>query len=205
MADPEAGQSYVAKGTSIENLTWYDIGDSTSAQTYLGNLCIKGLVKNEVSDTPSIPDTPDVPDTPDTPDTPDIPDTPDVPDTPDTPDVPDTPDTPDVPDTPDTPEEPEKAKSSDFSKATATMELKSFSWDMLNNTLKFEIEFDYENLTYSKYSNIERHIIWKYKNLDLPLESFSRKERKDSNLTTSLHCHHPDPAMNPRIAWIITT
>lgn len=149
MADPEAGQSYVAKGTSIENLTWYDIGDSTSAQTYLGNLCIKGLVKNEVSDTPSIPDTPDVPDTPDTPDTPDIPDTPDVPDipdTPDTPDVPDTPDTPDVPDTPDTPEEPEKAKSSDFSKATATMELKSFSWDMLNNTLKFEIELKIDNI-----------------------------------------------------------
>ena len=44
--------------------------------------------------------------------------------------------------------------------------------------IKFEIEFDYENLTYSKYSNIERHIIWKYKNLDLPLESFTRKERK---------------------------
>lgn len=44
--------------------------------------------------------------------------------------------------------------------------------------IKFEIEFDYENLTYSPYSNIERHIIWKYKNLDLPLESFTRKERK---------------------------
>lgn len=44
--------------------------------------------------------------------------------------------------------------------------------------IKFEIEFDYENLTYSKYSNVERHIIWKYKNLSLPLESFTRKERK---------------------------
>lgn len=44
--------------------------------------------------------------------------------------------------------------------------------------IKFEIEFDYENLTYSKYSNIERHIIWKYQNLDLPLESFTRKERR---------------------------
>lgn len=44
--------------------------------------------------------------------------------------------------------------------------------------LKFEIEFNYEDLTSSKYSNTERHIIWKYKNLNLPLESFNRKERK---------------------------
>lgn len=44
--------------------------------------------------------------------------------------------------------------------------------------LKFEIEFNYENLTYSKYSSTERHIIWKYKNLDLSIESFNRKERK---------------------------
>lgn len=44
--------------------------------------------------------------------------------------------------------------------------------------IKFEIEFDYENLTYSEYSSVERHIIWKYKNLSMPLESFTRKERK---------------------------
>lgn len=44
--------------------------------------------------------------------------------------------------------------------------------------LKFEIEFNYENLTYSKYSSTEKHIIWKYKNLELPIESFNRKERK---------------------------
>lgn len=44
--------------------------------------------------------------------------------------------------------------------------------------LKFQIDFHYEDLTYSKYSNIERHIIWKYENLDIPLESFNRKERK---------------------------
>lgn len=43
---------------------------------------------------------------------------------------------------------------------------------------KFEIEFNYENLTYSEYSSTQRHIIWKYKNLDLPLESFNKKERK---------------------------
>lgn len=44
--------------------------------------------------------------------------------------------------------------------------------------LKFEIEFDYEDLTCSKYSSLERHIIWKYKYLDIPLESFNKKERK---------------------------
>ena len=44
--------------------------------------------------------------------------------------------------------------------------------------LKFEIEFNYEDLTYSKYSGTERHIIWKYQNLELPIESFHRKERK---------------------------
>lgn len=44
--------------------------------------------------------------------------------------------------------------------------------------LKFEIEFNYENLNNSKYSSTERHIIWKYKNLNVPLESFNRKERK---------------------------
>ena len=44
--------------------------------------------------------------------------------------------------------------------------------------IKFEIEFHYENLTNSKYSSTERHIIWKYNYLGLPLESFNRKERK---------------------------
>ena len=44
--------------------------------------------------------------------------------------------------------------------------------------LKFEIEYDYTELTYTKYSGIDRHIIWKYKNLKLPDEAFSRKEQK---------------------------
>ena len=43
---------------------------------------------------------------------------------------------------------------------------------------KFQIDFNYENLEKSKYSNTERHIVWKYKNLELPIESFTRKERK---------------------------
>lgn len=54
--------------------------------------------------------------------------------------------------------------------------------------LKFEIEFNYENLTYSKYSGTERHIIWKYKNLGIPLETFNKKERKliENYLTESV-------------------
>lgn len=44
--------------------------------------------------------------------------------------------------------------------------------------LKFEIEYNYEDLTASKYSNTDRHIIWKYLNLKLPLEYFTRKEKK---------------------------
>ena len=44
--------------------------------------------------------------------------------------------------------------------------------------LKFEIEYNYEEINSAKYSDNERHIIWKYFNLNLPEEAFSSKERK---------------------------
>ena len=44
--------------------------------------------------------------------------------------------------------------------------------------LKFEIEYNYEDLTLSKYSSMDRHIIWKYLNLKLPEEAFTRNEKK---------------------------
>lgn len=44
--------------------------------------------------------------------------------------------------------------------------------------LKFEVEYNYDTLEFSKYSSIQRHIIWKYKNLEIPLESFVKKDRK---------------------------
>ena len=44
--------------------------------------------------------------------------------------------------------------------------------------LKFEIEYNYENFTNSNYSNNDRHIIWKYENLKLPDETFTRSELK---------------------------
>ncbi len=42
---------------------------------------------------------------------------------------------------------------------------------------KFNIEYKYENLLGSKYSSLDRHIVWKYKYLDLPIERFSKRER----------------------------
>lgn len=44
--------------------------------------------------------------------------------------------------------------------------------------LKFEIEYNYEKFINTKYSNMDRHIIWKYTNLGLPEEAFTSKERK---------------------------
>ena len=44
--------------------------------------------------------------------------------------------------------------------------------------LKFEIEYNYEKLSNSNYSNLDRHIIWKYNNLKLPQEAFSKNEQK---------------------------
>lgn len=44
--------------------------------------------------------------------------------------------------------------------------------------LKFEIEYNYEDLTLSQYSNEDRHIIWRYNNLNLPYEAFTKSEKK---------------------------
>ncbi len=44
--------------------------------------------------------------------------------------------------------------------------------------LKFNIEYDYEDLSTSKYTNGERHIIWNYKYLDFQIERLSKKDRK---------------------------
>ena len=46
------------------------------------------------------------------------------------------------------------------------------------DSTKFRIEYKYENLLNTKYSNNDRHVIWKYKYLEEPLEKFSRKEQK---------------------------
>lgn len=43
---------------------------------------------------------------------------------------------------------------------------------------KFNVEYSYENLISSKYSNYDRHIIWKYKYLGYPIERLNKKEKK---------------------------
>ena len=43
--------------------------------------------------------------------------------------------------------------------------------------LQFKIEYDYENLQKSNYSNYDRHIIWKYKYLNIALERLSKRDR----------------------------
>ena len=44
--------------------------------------------------------------------------------------------------------------------------------------LKFHVEYNYEDLERSSYSNYDRHIIWQYKYLDLSVERLSKKDRK---------------------------
>lgn len=44
--------------------------------------------------------------------------------------------------------------------------------------LKFNVEYSYEDLLGSKYTSYDRHIIWKCKNLNFPLERLSKKDRK---------------------------
>lgn len=43
---------------------------------------------------------------------------------------------------------------------------------------KFNVEYNYEDLTNSDLTSYDRHLIWKYKYLDTSLSSFSRKDRK---------------------------
>ena len=54
-------------------------------------------------------------------------------------------------------------------------------WSNLTITIsdnKYKVEFNYDNLIATKFNSMDRHIIWRYKYLDLPIESFNRKERK---------------------------
>jgi len=43
---------------------------------------------------------------------------------------------------------------------------------------KFGVEFNYDNLTQSKYTSYQRHLIWRHEYLNLPLNSYNKEERK---------------------------
>lgn len=44
--------------------------------------------------------------------------------------------------------------------------------------MKFKVEYGYENLQNSRYDSYERHIIWRYKYLNLEIEHLPKEERK---------------------------
>lgn len=44
--------------------------------------------------------------------------------------------------------------------------------------LKYKVEYGYEDLNVSEFDTNERHLIWGYKYLQTPYESFNRKERE---------------------------
>ena len=53
-------------------------------------------------------------------------------------------------------------------------------WTNLTITMsgtKYRVEFNYDNLVKSKFNGFDRHIIWRYKYLDLPIESFNKDEK----------------------------
>lgn len=43
---------------------------------------------------------------------------------------------------------------------------------------KFKVEYSYENLVNSNFSSYERHLIWRYKYLQIPIESYSKKDKE---------------------------
>ncbi len=43
---------------------------------------------------------------------------------------------------------------------------------------KFNVEYDYEDLVNSSYTSYDRHLVWRYKYLEVPISSYSRKDRK---------------------------
>ena len=43
---------------------------------------------------------------------------------------------------------------------------------------KFKIEYNYEPLDNSEYSNYDRHVIWRYEHLGIDINSINKKERK---------------------------
>ena len=55
------------------------------------------------------------------------------------------------------------------------------TWTNLTMMIKgtqFKIEYDYEDLSKSKFSSYERHIIWRYNYLGIKEEQLSRKEKE---------------------------
>lgn len=50
--------------------------------------------------------------------------------------------------------------------------------DIICSNKKFVVKYGFENLLNSQYSPDERHLIWRYDNLQIDLDSLNRKDRK---------------------------
>lgn len=44
--------------------------------------------------------------------------------------------------------------------------------------INYYVEYNYDDLVNSEFDNYSRHIIWRYKHLDMPIESYTRRERE---------------------------
>ena len=54
-------------------------------------------------------------------------------------------------------------------------------WSNLTITIsesKYKVEFNYDSLITSKFGSKDRHIIWRFKYLELPIESFNKEDRR---------------------------
>ena len=49
---------------------------------------------------------------------------------------------------------------------------------MIIDGINFNVEYDYEDLSKSKFSSYERHVIWKYKYLKIPKGEFKKSDRR---------------------------
>lgn len=61
------------------------------------------------------------------------------------------------------------------------VEVTSSTWSNITmkiEGIKFKVEYDYEDLTQSKFSSYERHIIWRYNFLGIKEEQMNKEERK---------------------------
>ena len=45
-------------------------------------------------------------------------------------------------------------------------------------SFKFTIEYNYDDLLSSNYSSYDRHVVWRFKHLNMPLSSLSKKEKE---------------------------
>lgn len=61
-----------------------------------------------------------------------------------------------------------------------TIEMGEEPWSNLTISIekfRFKVEYNYDNLVNSDFSSYERHLIWRYKYLQIPIESYNKKDR----------------------------